>query len=163
MLYCKTQIPFSGQIFDGLLLLYSNSTLSCEALSVHKSQQKSGIWCNSQPARCWRLLISFCVIHPSYILFLYSLRYISFLFKIPINKSKSSEKAPYCREFLGILHFKMKIKCYVGFDLPIPPLCDTPLTYPRAPRSVHVFCVLIFPQIMYFKERYLFSPCAFYN
>lgn len=79
-----------------------------------------------------------------------------FLVKIPVNKRKSSDKDPYCREFLAILHFKMKINCYVGFDLPIPPLCDASSTYPRICRSIHVFCVLFFPQIMFSKERYLF-------
>lgn len=79
-----------------------------------------------------------------------------FLFKTPVNKRKSSDKDPYCREFLAILHFKMKINCYVGFDLPIPPLCDASSTYPRIRRSIHVFCVLFFPQIMFSKERYFF-------
>lgn len=68
----------------------------------------------------------------------------------------SSDKDPYCWESLEVLHFKIKINCYEGFDLPTPPLYETLSTCPRIHRSIHVFYVLFFPQKKFSKERYLF-------
>lgn len=140
MLYCKPQILFPGQAFNELLQPYSNSALIHETVSPQVDAE----------IRFLMQMSTSSMPEAACLVWSYTL---PFLLKMRVNKCKLGDKRPLLQEFLGILHFK---NCCVGFDLPIPPLCDTPSAYPRIHRFIQFFCVLLFPQIMFSKERYLF-------